>query len=1265
MSEVVIDRAGRLLAALALVLAATFCWTATSNAAAPANDAFAGATTLPGTFHDFGPGSTVEATKEGGEPNHAESLATHTVWYSWTPTENGPVGVKARSCLGGQFEPVVAVYTGSAVNALTPVADNGPWFSSDCFFSEPGLAEFEAMAGITYRIAVAGAEETSGSFELEIEGAPANDGFANAKDVEPQLPQTVTSANRIASKEPEEPDHAGDPGGHSVWFEWTPTASEPVDVSTCARSSRLDAVLAVYTGSSLGSLAEVASNDDGPEAESNFECLGNDSVVSFEAEAGTTYRIAVDGAGETVGRFNLRIRGRPENDDFASPQALPPSIQVFTNKLTNKGATKEPEEPEHAGDPGSHSVWFEWTPPAAGRYVISTECGDGNLDSLLAVYTGSSLGGLTEVASNDDSPSACKSTASQLEFEATASTPYRIAVDGKAGSTGSFALKIDPAPENDAFAAADVLSPELPTDNLNWTRGASKQAGEPEHAGDPGGHSVWYSWTPVASGPVTISTCPLTDSGPDTLLAVYTGSSIGGLTEVASNDDSPRSCRYFGSEVAIEAEAGTTYRIVVDSKEGARQGHFMLELSGPPANDAFSAARDLPVSSGSGTTAFATGESEEPEHAGRPAAHSVWFEWTAQTSRTVLAKACGAGVEVDTLLAVYTGASLGSLTPVAAADDTGTTDPGERCGLPSDSEVEFEAEAGTTYRIAVDSKESEGQFSIAIEGARSNDDFASRERLIGSFPLFAAPPLQLATSEPEEPEHAGQPAAHSIWYWWKAPKNESVAFYTCTRSGDVDSLLSVYSGSALGSLTEVAGNDDTPTVVSHCRSTDSMVEFSAVAGTVYQIAVDSKGGTAGGLQLIGQSVSANDEFGKAQPLGGEGSAQWFGSSRFATRQVEEPEHAGDPGGHSLWFKWTAPRSGEFSLETCDSGFDTLLAVYTGSSLGSLTEVAGNDDGGGACSPQSRLTFEAVANSVYRIAVDGGGGAQGPLWLRLDSPPENDEFEAAETIPGSTGWWLPGSIQLATKQSGEPEHEGDPGGHSVWYSWTPAKGAEVEIDVCSGGFDPLVGVYTGSAVGALTPVATGEGSSPDCDEGHGAVFEAHYGVNYRIAIDGAGGDAGHFEMHLRGVVPILHELTLAAAGGGSGAVLANRGGFDCESTCSQRFQEGLWVTLEADPDPGSTFTGWSGGGCSGTGSCLVALTDDLDVTAQFASTSPGGGGGAGETPSTAPSGPGMPAAVTAPVKKPFKCKRGFKKKLVHGKRRCVKPRHRRGKHRGHR
>ena len=42
-----------------------------------------------------------------------------------------------------------------------------------------------------------------------------------------------------------------------------------------------------------------------------------------------------------------------------------------------------------------------------------------------------------------------------------------------------------------------------------------------------------------------------------------------------------------------------------------------------------------------------------------------------------------------------------------------------------------------------------------------------------------------------------------------------------------------------------------------------------------------------------------------------------------------------------------------------------------------------------------------------------------------------------------------------------------------------------------------------------------------------------------------------------------------------------------------------MTLTATPASGSTFAGWSGGGCSGTGTCTVAMSADQNVTATFA------------------------------------------------------------------
>lgn len=75
------------------------------------------------------------------------------------------------------------------------------------------------------------------------------------------------------------------------------------------------------------------------------------------------------------------------------------------------------------------------------------------------------------------------------------------------------------------------------------------------------------------------------------------------------------------------------------------------------------------------------------------------------------------------------------------------------------------------------------------------------------------------------------------------------------------------------------------------------------------------------------------------------------------------------------------------------------------------------------------------------------------------------------------------------------------------------------------------------------------------------------------------------------------LTIAKTGTGSGYVGGN-GGIDCGPTCSVSYSPSSQVTLLAVPDDGSTFAGWSGGACSGTGQCALTLTADTQVTATF-------------------------------------------------------------------
>ena len=76
------------------------------------------------------------------------------------------------------------------------------------------------------------------------------------------------------------------------------------------------------------------------------------------------------------------------------------------------------------------------------------------------------------------------------------------------------------------------------------------------------------------------------------------------------------------------------------------------------------------------------------------------------------------------------------------------------------------------------------------------------------------------------------------------------------------------------------------------------------------------------------------------------------------------------------------------------------------------------------------------------------------------------------------------------------------------------------------------------------------------------------------------------------------LTVNRAGTGTGTVTSNVGAINCGAICSDTYIAGTVVMLTATPTTG-VFAGWSGGGCSGTGTCLVTLNAATTVTATFA------------------------------------------------------------------
>ena len=497
---------------------------------------------------------------------------------------------------------------------------------------------------------------------------------------------------------------------------------------------------------------------------------------------------------------------------------------------------------------------------------------------------------------------------------------------------------------NDDWAGARTLSGASGTITDNNTA-ATVEPGEPALDAGTGGATRWYSLTTTGAGTAVIDTV---GSSFDTVLGIYTGSSIGFLSRVTYNDDHYIDGVYsLRSRVQFATTASTTYWVRVASWGSAR-GDIVLNWEtttacgyAPVPNDEFCAPVTFTGTTDASTVNITNATSAL--EAGEPGSgyRSIWYRYTPDDDGTLTLDRTG--TTINSLLQIYTGNSLDTLSLVngwAGLD-------GDPAATPT-AEVVVVAKQTYTIRHAA-AADTAGVLATAID------------LMVDTTPDVPAAPASLSLTE----------SGNAVIATWTVPTNDGGA------------PILAYDVAVDGTSVGCSTTADVMTCT--LNGLGRWVEH-----TVTVTARNSAGTSAGRSATIVLG-NANDTFANANELTAT-SGPVTSSNAFATAETGEPAHPFGPFA-SMWFTYTPDVPGRLTVTTVGSNFDTMLGAHIGDRVDALTTVATNDDAGGALT--SRVQFEVDAGVAHHIAVDGWNGSRGAITL-------NWIFEPAAAPDAPTG-----------------------------------------------------------------------------------------------------------------------------------------------------------------------------------------------------------------------------------------------------------------------
>jgi choice-of-anchor C domain-containing protein len=372
------------------------------------------------------------------------------------------------------------------------------------------------------------------------------------------------------------------------------------------------------------------------------------------------------------------------------------------------------------------------------------------------------------------------------------------------------------SPTNTTFANRISINPVLETVTGN-TIGAGVEDGDPTIiAGKPVGNLIWYTWTPSISGSLSLTT---QGSDFDTLLGVYTGTNLDGLTSVAEDDDSGG---YFTSLVTLNVTAGTPYQIAVGGFQGA-SGSVLL---GMPAGTTFQAG-SLPGITSQPTNQLAQAGNQVTLTVG--ATNATGYQWFQNGS--AVPGATGGSLVIPNFQAGQVGLYYAQVT--------------NSVGLVDSQQASLQIAAGAGAGNSAYDK-----FGDAVDLSSTNETAEAPAPAGGGdtrgFSVSQTFSTVGATKDAGEPAHCGQAGGSSQWYIYTAPANGTL--HVTTAGSKFNTILAVYTGPGtnFASLIQYACGYTT----NYQTEGQPDLAVPATNGVRYFIAVDGYNGAVGTAQLL-------------------------------------------------------------------------------------------------------------------------------------------------------------------------------------------------------------------------------------------------------------------------------------------------------------------------------------------------------------------------------------------------------------------------------